>query len=990
MIEPRFINKDIDPTADFEVILKQATDLVQRLTGHVWTDYNIHDPGITILEQLCFALTDLHYKAKLNTEDILTNRKGLINRNQHAFFEREQILTCNPVTVNDFRKIILDKVKEVNNIMFNPILSVHSNHYIKGLYRIVVRANENITSQFSTDKEAEEEFKEKIRKLTLSKRNICEDIMGEIVVLKCQQIVIQANISIKYTSVPEEILLRIYDKIESLLNPKIRFYSKSELLDMGYTVEQIYDGPLLSNGIILEKELKPIATEIDPIDVTNTITKLDGVSYIQNLTIENASDFEAVKNTSDSTNTVEKNDSLPFQLEKDHFAYLDKITFLKHVKLYADDYRIPINEAVFLDLYNHREPLKTQVRKEYANKRQDRNIKAGIYKEIGTYYSIQNYFPVLYGIGPNGLSQSETKERKAVAKQLKTYLLFFEQILANYSAQLANLGNLYSTNLSENNQKSYYTQDLYNVPDVREILKDFNQNGDNRPSFVNEMKWEDFQNNEDNQYIKGLVKAIETPEIYTERKNKILDHLLGRFNRKLSIYPVLQYFNSYIGGSNLERDTFVLQWKANILNNLLNIDQGKIKGYDYSSQINLMSGFEYKISLYLNINHLEYPDLKSFKSKKDSLMRRRLTAAFNNTEKKYIITAANPQKVVEQEQEVDIIEYNDEDLAIVTNSVENTEDVEALETNSINKSYIFNSQSISVLEFGIIAENYKIIPKDGKYIIIYKPPQKEIIASEEKWQTIGSYTTKNNAISALNDVIASLKKLSVASEGFHLIEHLLMRPRLDQHNFGFSYYESEGNVLFKNDEWTTFDERERRLTKLKNAVNNLGKVTEGKDFNFKIKFTGDYHYSIVSTAVFSEKKQDLDNNLKKIIAKLNKIEETKTIKYPHIELNVKLPGNKIIEENFYSLKATVVLPSWPARFQDKEFKMFTEDLIKAIAPSYLYLSFKWLGISRMQKFEDLYFDWLEAIKTNSDPKARLESCEVLTNWLLETDIKKQK
>jgi hypothetical protein len=120
------------------------------------------------------------------------------------------------------------------------------------------------------------------------------------------------------------------------------------------------------------------------------------------------------------------------------------------------------------------------------------------------------------------------------------------------------------------------------------------------------------------------------------------------------------------------------------------------------------------------------------------------------------------------------------------------------------------------------------------------------------------------------------------------------------------------------------------------------------------------------------------------------MQENKIFRYPRIELNTKLSGREIVNENFYSLKATIVLPAWPARFQDKEFKMFTEDLIKAIAPGYLTLNFKWLGISRMQKFETLYFDWLEAIKTNADPEARLESCEALTKWLRETDIKKQK
>ena len=32
---------------------------IQKLSGKIWTDFNLHDPGVTILEQLCYALTDL-------------------------------------------------------------------------------------------------------------------------------------------------------------------------------------------------------------------------------------------------------------------------------------------------------------------------------------------------------------------------------------------------------------------------------------------------------------------------------------------------------------------------------------------------------------------------------------------------------------------------------------------------------------------------------------------------------------------------------------------------------------------------------------------------------------------------------------------------------------------------------------------------------------------------------------------------------------------
>ncbi|MFP3244884.1 MAG: hypothetical protein RXR20_10015, partial [Paraburkholderia sp.] len=48
-----------NPAQDYAALLALGLDYCQRLTEDTWTDYNEHDPGITILEQLCYALTDL-------------------------------------------------------------------------------------------------------------------------------------------------------------------------------------------------------------------------------------------------------------------------------------------------------------------------------------------------------------------------------------------------------------------------------------------------------------------------------------------------------------------------------------------------------------------------------------------------------------------------------------------------------------------------------------------------------------------------------------------------------------------------------------------------------------------------------------------------------------------------------------------------------------------------------------------------------------------
>ncbi|MFH1373538.1 MAG: hypothetical protein ABII79_07080, partial [bacterium] len=56
---------------DHKQLFALGLEYVKNLAGRVWTDYNVHDPGITILELLCYALTDLSYRASFPVADLL-------------------------------------------------------------------------------------------------------------------------------------------------------------------------------------------------------------------------------------------------------------------------------------------------------------------------------------------------------------------------------------------------------------------------------------------------------------------------------------------------------------------------------------------------------------------------------------------------------------------------------------------------------------------------------------------------------------------------------------------------------------------------------------------------------------------------------------------------------------------------------------------------------------------------------------------------------
>src|SRR6185369_4821228 len=96
--------------------------------------------------------------------------------------------------------------------------------------------------------------------------------------------------------------------------------------------------------------------------------------------------------------------------------------------------------------------------------------------------------------------------------QLKAYLLFFEQILANYLAQLGNLSAVFSPDIDKVPSNTYFTQPLYDVPHVKHLLKAFTSG---------KQSWEAFTANADNAYVRSLQQMTEQDDLYQQRKVRI-------------------------------------------------------------------------------------------------------------------------------------------------------------------------------------------------------------------------------------------------------------------------------------------------------------------------------------------------------------------------------------------------------------------------------------------------------------------------------------
>ena len=105
-------NTILHPSDDFYKLRRDGIGNIEKLGSKNWTDYNTHDPGITILEALCYAITDLAYRAGWDVRDLLMPPVPSANPNQpfpeQAFYTARNILTINPVTPLDFRRLLID------------------------------------------------------------------------------------------------------------------------------------------------------------------------------------------------------------------------------------------------------------------------------------------------------------------------------------------------------------------------------------------------------------------------------------------------------------------------------------------------------------------------------------------------------------------------------------------------------------------------------------------------------------------------------------------------------------------------------------------------------------------------------------------------------------------------------------------------------------------------------------------------------------------
>jgi len=556
---------------DQPALYARGLDRLRAVAGESWTDHNLHDPGITILELAAYALTDLTYRASIPLPNLMPTGDAF------GPWSAGKMLPNRPLTLLDYRKLMID-VPGVKNAWLEPepqpcAVNLETGEVvtkkpkgpgfkdvlIAGVYQPRIEYAARVKS--NVDKKA---VRLEVLKQLHAHRNLCEDFL-EVEAVQTQPFLLCGEIDLEPDGEVALVHQTILERVQGYLAPGVSRYSRDQMLARRhpdgtlYTAADLFDGPALAHGFIDSEELRAadLRTVVRLSDIISIVMDVTGVRAVRELLIA------PEKKPGDLT-PVENRWVVPVEPGRQ-----PTLNPLKSRVVYYKR-NMPVVAAPVAALPP--EP-------DWAATFEDIPIPEGRVRDVSTFTPFQRDFPALYGVIGNPLPANASARRRILADQLKAYLQFFDQVMANYCAQLAHLKELFATGEGAAPTPTYFTQ----------IVND-------EPGYLALYGTATLSQIEDH-----LGKSLETPEQRLERRARFLDHLIAR---------VAERFHEYVG---IMRSAFgvgaprLLHDRSAFLEDYAAIGRDRGGAYDYTDAATRwdtdanVSGLERRVARLLGI-----------------------------------------------------------------------------------------------------------------------------------------------------------------------------------------------------------------------------------------------------------------------------------------------------------------------------------------------------------------------------------------------------
>ncbi len=893
-------NKELPKTMDYQWLRKEAITMTQQMSGDNWTDYNIHDPGVTVLEQFCYALTDIAYRTNLDIETLLFHEgKQEETTQNNTLFPAEEVFPPSSVTLEDYRVLILDEFpNKVANCWVNQI-KYHKEGF-QGLFEIeIIPKNDISPNEY-------DEIKHAISALFDKNRNLGEDLEN-IRILEPEKISFGVEIEIFQDQIAQDVLAEVFFELENYFNPPVKFATLNELEAEGEGLEDIFNIASHKHGFIEKEQLDVQRKEYYVSKIADCILSIKGV--------RNLRDLNVVK------------DDIPIYgdiISVSENRYLTMGLLKPEEDAPFKGFDISVYKGGVINKYHEESVLyalniiENKTHRSYQVLTNPKRSRQSIPKtaELISYESIQKSFPGIYRVGDYEPTQEEGKQRKAQSEQLKSYLLFFDQVMANHLKQLAGIAKLFSiAEADQESSKTYFSQNLVTLgsefqgllkkkiepasilkkklnfiketPEdhlsekqliqldrLKEEIKQKNKlSGElalekyeeliklkmvalkehpflkrkHLQELVIQCKelWtgvdlieQEIQRTDDQIRIEELELSLNTLkngfdekkkstliaitevfleeeievdfqqidleevmvdfDVSSERKDRLLSHLLARFGEQFTTDFHIK-FNSLIDGENQEVvDQKLISLKSLFLRNIVNLNKNRSRGICFES---LKSDHEIDIPLKLKVSLL-------------------LNIAHKSNER--LVTSLKDSKM-------SVNKVSGSEILMEEESGQLPKHVRSADPHAKARFIVPSKEYFWYLfKFGLKESNYKIIAQENGYAIFFMPP------TGEPATLLTKARDKEEAKRKVHGIIKHFQEVNTKNEGFHIVEHILLRPK--ENNKYYFYLRHEGVDKFRSLDMLPADQQrvEAMDTILLACFNSNYKIVENRKNTFLV------------------------------------------------------------------------------------------------------------------------------------------------------------
>ena len=687
-------------------------DRIRALAGGTWTDHNVHDPGVTTLELLSYALTDLTYRASFPIEDLLATS------DQFASISAAKMLPNQPLTILDYRKLIID-VPGIRNAWVEPIellyfANMKTGEILRqqpngpGITDVALHGVYVVRIEYA-DPSISNATKLELQHAVLTRlhahRNLCEDFAG-VTGVEQQPFLLCGEVELTPDADVAGVHLEILRRVQDYLAPSVVRYTRDEMLSRRkpdgtpYTAADLFDGPLLAHGFIDSAELQAadLRKEVRLSDVISIVMDIPGVRAVRELIV-------GPEPPPNVTTPIPNRWLVPVDPGKQPVLNTAKsrLVFYKG-SMPVVPAAIPSLPAV----------LPAEITCE------DVLLPAGRKRDLANYTSFQHHFPAVYGIGENPLPAASTTRRRALAAQLKAYLLFFDQVMANFCAQLARTAELFEVKKADS--PTYFAQIVERSPEFLAIY------GTN-PAGADAL-------------AAALETGIEATSGRQQRRTRFLDHLIARVAERFHEYAEIMKsaFGATIASLLEDRRSFLAAYPV------IARDRGLAPNYTLQDANALwdtsdnVSGLEVRVARLLGIGDVRRRDLTIITPGADATITNPAANEFGYT----LTDGTGPNAKT-------LLTHN---ATVGSAALADAQMLRAFEFGQWNSTYVRTQNQNGTWFFTIVA-------KDGEVV--------------GRGEDVASTTELEDAIVAVRTYL----RRHYSREGLYVIENILLRPEQD-------------------------------------------------------------------------------------------------------------------------------------------------------------------------------------------------------------------